>query len=595
MRILAKESLLTVGLVAAGLPANAGRFFSDSECALIVASRRTMEEVRLFHRNNPDIKIDDVYRAENGWFAISNRLVPDSRRQNELTWRKRNGMIPQDSYCSDGAAYVARVGRSLSDSSTSSSVYAPGSTHPTAEFDARPMSRSGKRFLQAALAYEGYYSATLDGVWGSGSQSALDRFAAEFDGSRPLNEHAALLMLWLINAFEEEGWQPRYFSYEDISIQFPEYRMSLTQQDGDYRVFEDKTTGVAFAIRPHTYSTMSNLHAGTANDHDSWRDPYFLRNNDLWVTQVTTSNNSVYLRSRYKSSGVWASTMIVNPIGSGDKIASLMISSIADGKAAPLNLDRDSYAGRILSAAVDAAEAEASRGEPEPSPRTSSNVSPPTASGPSPDSAPESSSGTSGTGFFVNKDGLILTNQHVIDGCESLRVEGNSAEVVDQNEVLDLATVSTYYTQTPNEVLTFSQSPPTLNSDITVAGFPLHGLLGGLNITRGSVSSLKGLGGDSNTIQISAPVQPGNSGGPAVDKSGEVVGVVSSKLDTVRVAEVMGDIPQNVNFAIRGDMARFFLISNGHSIPESSGSAEPLSSEQIGKKLTDATVLIECQ
>ena len=109
----------------------------------------------------------------------------------------------------------------------------------------------------------------------------------------------------------------------------------------------------------------------------------------------------------------------------------------------------------------------------------------------------------------------------------------------------------------------FAEKPARLNSDVTVAGFSLPDILGGLNVTRGSVTSLKGLGGDGINMQISAPVQPGNSGGPVINGSGHVVGVVVAKLDAQYVADRTGDIPQNVNFAIRAEIAKLFLYQNG--------------------------------
>jgi S1-C subfamily serine protease len=70
------------------------------------------------------------------------------------------------------------------------------------------------------------------------------------------------------------------------------------------------------------------------------------------------------------------------------------------------------------------------------------------------------------------------------------------------------------------------------------------------------------LAGDSRLLQISAPVQPGNSGGPLLDASANVIGVVVSKLDALRVAKATGDIPQNVNFALNANVLRAFLDAN---------------------------------
>lgn len=108
-------------------------------------------------------------------------------------------------------------------------------------------------------------------------------------------------------------------------------------------------------------------------------------------------------------------------------------------------------------------------------------------------------------------------------------------------------------------------------------------------------ASLKGIAGDAATMQISAPVQPGNSGGPAVDMSGNVVGVVVSKLDAKLVADATGDIPQNVNFAVRGEIAKLFLFQNGVT-PVLAGHADQgqLEPVELAKQLEQVTRLVEC-
>ena len=121
----------------------------------------------------------------------------------------------------------------------------------------------------------------------------------------------------------------------------------------------------------------------------------------------------------------------------------------------------------------------------------------------------------------------------------------------------------------------------------------MTGLLSGLNVTRGSVTSLKGLGGNGVNMQISAPVQPGNSGGPAVNARGAVVGVVVAKLNATEVASAIGDIPQNVNFAIRGSIAQLFLYQNG-VIPKKASDAKRLQPEEIASKLSAMTFHVLC-
>ena len=95
-------------------------------------------------------------------------------------------------------------------------------------------------------------------------------------------------------------------------------------------------------------------------------------------------------------------------------------------------------------------------------------------------------------------------------------------------------------------------------------GFPLAGILSPeVNVTTGNVSALAGIAGDVTMLQHTAPVQPGNSGGPLLDVSGNIVGVVVAKADALVFAKETGDIPENIAFAIKASIARDFLDAEG--------------------------------
>src|ERR1700709_750210 len=99
------------------------------------------------------------------------------------------------------------------------------------------------------------------------------------------------------------------------------------------------------------------------------------------------------------------------------------------------------------------------------------------------------------------------------------------------------------------------------SGDAVVAiGYPYHGLLtSDFTVTTGIVSSLSGVMNDTRYLQISAAVQPGNSGGPLLDNAGQVVGLVAAKLNALKFARATGNIPENINFAIKTGMLRDFL------------------------------------
>ena len=190
-----------------------------------------------------------------------------------------------------------------------------------------------------------------------------------------------------------------------------------------------------------------------------------------------------------------------------------------------------------------------------------------------------------------------MTNHHVVDGCSKVTVRragaSHDAGVRATDTGDDLALL-----QAPGAVgvaATFSRAPRArLGEAVAVAGYPLHGLLSNrLNVTSGNVSALAGLGDDVKRLQITAPVQPGNSGGPLLDAAGNVIGVVVSKLDAVRTAELTGDIPQNVNFAIKGALVRGFLDIHGVTYRRRASDVK-LAPEQLAERAGAFTVAVHC-
>jgi S1-C subfamily serine protease len=179
----------------------------------------------------------------------------------------------------------------------------------------------------------------------------------------------------------------------------------------------------------------------------------------------------------------------------------------------------------------------------------------------------------SGTGFFVTK-ASVLTNYHVIEACNTLTLSvpgmlPNFGRVVASDANNDLALVSPVGGTSNNAPMVQPSVIPSFRPRVRVGesvfayGYPLPGLLSSSgNFTSGTVSSLTGIGDDISRIQISTPVQPGNSGGPLLDRYGNAVGVVVSKLNAARVMQATSDIPQNVNFAIKASVAISFLEAN---------------------------------
>ncbi len=208
------------------------------------------------------------------------------------------------------------------------------------------------------------------------------------------------------------------------------------------------------------------------------------------------------------------------------------------------------------------------------------------------------SASRSGTGFVV-ADGKVMTNNHVVDECRRMVIRNADGvrfparvDVTDWRRDLALMTVP----PAAGPPLTFRDSPAVQRGESVVTyGFPLFGLVSsGPTLTTGDVSALSGLGDNPLQLQISAPIQQGNSGGPLLDAQGNVIGVVVAKLEVMQYAVRHGDIPQNVNFAIKGTEALAFLRANGVQ-PHAAASDGPEKRHvEIGLIANPSTVFVLC-
>ena len=391
----------------------------------------------------------------------------------------------------------------------------------------------------------------------------------------------AFLAFELFEQIESNGWEIKFVDGLSMSMLFPAKAVIVDPTTKHFVNWRHRNSSLKYSVGIHDRETAQNLHNYTERQHQASGSPYIVRKTDFAVTSSVKRDGSIlYTRSNFLN-GDW-STVLLSADRRDRHVLGAVSSSISAGYSPPITITEN---GRLEAAVVQLValfqDFEDSK-ESEEEDSVGANAG-----------QRERQLGASGSGFFVTDEGHVLTNEHVISECEKIVVNGEDAVVIEASADFDLAVLKSAYGP-DNTVAVFATRPAKLNSDITVIGYPYAGFLSGLNVTRGSVSSLKGIGGDLTRMQISAPVQAGNSGGPVLAATGEVVGVVVSKLDAKLVSDAIGDVPQNVNFAIRGEIAKLFLSQNGIE-PTLGNSTEVLPPEQLAKRANQFTAFIECQ
>jgi S1-C subfamily serine protease len=199
-----------------------------------------------------------------------------------------------------------------------------------------------------------------------------------------------------------------------------------------------------------------------------------------------------------------------------------------------------------------------------------------------------------GTGFFITPDGVLITSAHVVKGAKRISVRKGprafEAKVIRVDPANDIAVLKS---QGNFPALAIASSKGAkLGEPIFTIGFPNTQLQGyEPKLTRGEINSLTGIQDDLRFFQVSVPVQPGNSGGPLLNSDGDVVGIVTARLDHTETFEATGSLPQNVNYALKSSFLEAALENIPHAFKES-GVSKARSFEEVTKSAVEATVLL---
>ena len=201
-----------------------------------------------------------------------------------------------------------------------------------------------------------------------------------------------------------------------------------------------------------------------------------------------------------------------------------------------------------------------------------------------------------GTGFFITDDGYLISNYHVVKDATKVRLLTSAglidAKVVQVDAANDLALLKADGRFAPLPIA--ASRTVNLGGTVATVGFPDIGLQGfAPKLAKGEIASLSGAADDPRYFQISVPVQPGNSGGALVDERGNVIGIVSAKLDASAALAASGALPENVNYAVKSSLLLSFL----ESVPDVSAKLKaPVTAdrkfEDVVKSAQDAAVLV---
>lgn len=192
------------------------------------------------------------------------------------------------------------------------------------------------------------------------------------------------------------------------------------------------------------------------------------------------------------------------------------------------------------------------------------------------------------SGFFVDRRGTVLTTAEAVDSCTRLTLDGETeAELVVLDDTKGVAVVKPKSTLAPLAVARFSNAVPRLNSEVATSGYSFEGVLGAPSMTFGTLSDVRGLGGEPDLARLALNTLPGDAGGPVLDAGGGVLGMLLPETQSGRA------LPEGVQFALDREALQDVLAQAGMAAA-GTNSSTPIDPVDLSAAATGMTVLVSC-
>jgi hypothetical protein len=430
-----------------------------------------------------------------------------------------------------------------------------------APFDPAALAPAERRLLQSALAAAGVYDGPLDGLWGAATAEALGRFAGGSGaGEGPTNLDAAALATAFLDEVRARGWDFRPLDGLGVSMALPFAELGSAEDEaGDTRRWSRDGRFTVLTRRSDRYEAATWHDAAMqANADDTALAT--VRAEDLLVTRGVLRDGRLFYTRSDRAEGGWTTVYLAADAVDAGTLA-LAAASVRPGRPLPWTLPE----GGELTALVAEARAVFAIEAGAETPRPLAATAPAVAAPPQAEAAT-----TSGTAFYLGARTLV-TAGHVVAACDRVNLaDGTDLEILASDPDLDVAVLAT--PRPAGRWLSLAAAAPArLGQRVHAAGFPYYAIAGtSLHLTGGNVSALAGIDDDARFFSFTAPVQPGNSGGPLLDADGDVLGLVVARLSEDFIVEETGSFPQNVNYAVSERELADFLARAG-VVPSAGG------------------------
>lgn len=538
------------------------------------------DRVRAYASALPDVV---GFRMRSGWYAMALGPYTEAEARRRLSALRNAGVIPPDSYLTSRTAYVQQFwpaggSAALAPAPETQPVPVPQSPETTqpatptvpvvvdleetpreARASERLLTRGERVELQRLLQWYGFYTARLDGAFGRGTRASMAAWQTanghDATGVLTTRQRSELAQNYS-QALAELGLGDFIDRKAGISITMPTGLVEFekydppfvhfkSKEDSDIRVLLISQYGDA-ATLGGLYEIMQSLEIVPFEGPREKRSKSFL---------LTGQNDKIHSHTEafLEDAQIHGFTLIYPP-------------QKAEEMARVIDIMRDSY--KSLGTALDPADVVGSQSVDL---LAGLELRKPS---------------VSGSGFFVDSSGRVLTSASAVDSCERVTLDGDyDARVVAKNA--RFALLEPEQTLVPIGTAQVSTNAARLRADVAVSGYSYGGALSASTLTYGNVEDVKAFDGDASLTRLSIGALQGDVGGPVLDATGAVAGMLLPRDNGNRT------LPQNVHYAANASAITDFLTT--HSISARSSDRDtPVEADELVLRAADMTVLINC-
>lgn len=532
--------------------------------------------------------IDDVngYRLASGWYAIALGPYDRAGAERQLASLRAQGLIPADSYIEFRDIYRAQFfpigANTLGDGTVADAPAAPEAPAeavaaapapaPTVALDESPaearqsersLDRPAREALQVALQWFGFYTSGIDGAFGPGTRRAMAdwQLAQGFEPTGVLTTRQRQLLLDQYQGeLAELGMETVRDTRAGIEIRLPMAMVEFARYEYPFAQYDaqgDSGVRVLLISQSGDRATLGGLYEIMQTLEIVPLDGARERRNDSFVLTGQSDTLRSHTVARLEDGRIKGFTLIWTPERDDQmaRVLPMMEESLTflDGVLDPGAVDAGTDQSVDLVAGLEVRRPDISR-----------------------------------SGFYIDPDGAVMTTTEVLGQCTRLMIDDiHEAEVSYRNDDLGLAVLRPRDRLSPLSFAAFATAPARLRSDIAVAGFPFDGALGTASLSYGTLADLSGLNGETEIQRLDLATQDSEAGGPVLDKTGAVLGMVLPGRIEGR------SLPDGVSFALRGDRLSGVLNEAGVT-PAAAPQAEILGQEALARLGANMTVLVSC-